>query len=82
MIMINDNEIVFKNPRIEELIDRERSETMQYGKYTTEAKELFKKKSVQEIGEAIIAGYWSSLLVDAMMDDGKAKAFSVLNNCA
>ena len=66
--MIKDNEIIFKNIRIEELIESWRQETTQYGLFTPEAKKLWAEKTIQDEGETIIAGYWVSLLVEAMMD--------------
>lgn len=66
--MIKDNIIIFKNPRVEELLEIKRRETLQYGLSTPEAMKQLTKKTMQEQGESIIVGYWFSLLEEAMME--------------
>ena len=64
--MIKEDEIIFKNPKIEELIERSRQEELQCGN-AAEFRKQFAEKSMQECGETIIVGYWRSLLEDAMI---------------
>ena len=71
--MIKDKEIIFKNSKIEDLIEKSRQEMVQYNMPTFKAGRLIEGKSVQEQGESIIAGYWVSLLADAMMNRLRVK---------
>ena len=66
--MIKENEVIFKNMRIEGLIEKSRQEMAQYNMPVTKAGRIVEVKTPQEQGESIIVGYWVSLLADAMMN--------------
>ena len=66
--MITKNEIIFNNPKIEAMMDADREfSVLRMAGSVEEATRRMSSLTVQEIGEQIIAGYWTSLIADAMM---------------
>lgn len=67
--MVLRDEIIFKNPVIDKMLEKEiRDAALPLSIRNEAIKERYKSISTQEIGEEIIAGYWYSLICEVMMN--------------